>query len=60
VKCVLAFDSLEQLGQRAAATTLLFNPTEEAVEIRTWLVSGLVAFPGTMSMEMRRKLQGFL
>lgn len=57
-KCATAFDSLEQLGQRAAATALLFNPMGEALEIRMGLVSGLVAFHGTMSMGMRRRLQG--
>lgn len=55
MKCALAFDSLEPLGQCAAATALLFNPAGEALEIRMWLISGLVAFHGTMSME---RLQG--
>lgn len=36
MKCALVFDSLEQLGQRPAATMLLFNPTGEALEISTW------------------------
>lgn len=51
MQCALAFDSLEQLGQCAAATALLFNPMGEVLEIRTWLV--LVAFHTTISMGVR-------
>lgn len=53
VQCAPAFDSLEQLGQCAGATALLFNPMGKALEIRTWLV--LVAFH--ISMGGRTGLQ---
>lgn len=43
------FVAIEQLGEHTAATVLLFNDCGEALGIRTWPVSALVAFHGTRS-----------